>query len=101
MHAELKGKPLSVLSFYHVGSGDDTQVSTLDSKCLYLLSHLAGPAVCFIMNKQMANLFQQVLKPRKPKRLSVARVFPHPLQRLLPLFPLSQQHPEAGLPASC
>jgi hypothetical protein len=32
-----------VLSFYHVGSRDQTQVIRLGVRCIFLLSHLARP----------------------------------------------------------
>lgn len=32
--------PESILPFYHVGHGNQTQVNRLGSKCLYLLNHL-------------------------------------------------------------
>lgn len=35
----------SVLSFYHVGFGEGTQVFSIDSKCLYLLSQLTSLGV--------------------------------------------------------
>lgn len=35
----------SILSFYHMGPGTQTQAVRLGSTCLYLLSHLASPVI--------------------------------------------------------
>lgn len=40
---------VSVFTFYHVGSGDVTQVVRLGGIHLYLLSHLFGPGKAFII----------------------------------------------------
>lgn len=40
--------PKLILSFYHADLEDQTQVSRLSSRCLYLLSHLTGSREMFL-----------------------------------------------------
>lgn len=51
-----------ILSFYHVGSWDQTQVIRFDSKQLYLLSHLVSPKNKILNQKrwQMAGMSDSI-----------------------------------------
>lgn len=55
----------SVLSFYHVDPGDQTQVGRGGSKHLYSLSHLDGTRLCviFIASTWQSAVTAEIFKP--------------------------------------
>lgn len=51
----------SVPSFQHAGSWDQTRAARLGSECLYLLSHCAGPLLCFYLCNQSLDILSALL----------------------------------------